>query len=197
MDKRFFVSFLVLEILIMSVWISAQESAKTDTSKKSEVRKPAGTVQLKTIRPFYYCAVEMTGDYSRHEIAFDSLYTLTSTQDVSLEGPPFGVYWNSPSDTPVEQLKWEIGFQVPDSAKVKEPLKLKQFGFSTLVGAEYQGAFDSPELRKLYGAVFTWIGQNQYRVCGPMIEKFLDIPEQKGNGSWGGQIEIWFPVVKQ
>ncbi len=184
-------------ILVASAGIFAQESAKKNTEKKSESQKPAETVQSVSVKPFYYCAIEMTGNYDQHGTAFENLYSSASAQNIASGDVPFGIYWNGPDNTPVENLKWEIGFSVPDSVLVKEPLKLKTWRFTTLARAEFNGAFSSPEMGKVYEAVFRWIGQNQYRVCGPLLEKFLDTPEQDAQGGWSGHVEIWIPVQKQ
>ena len=188
---------MVLGILLASACVSAQESVKPDAEKKPDIRKPAETVELKTIKPFFYCAVEMTGHYDQHGTAFENLYSSASAQNVNSGDVPFGIYWNGPDNTPVEKLKWEIGFSVPDSTAVKEPLKLKKWGFTTLARTEFNGPFQSPEMNKVYEAIFQWIGQNQYQLCGPVLEKFLDTPEQNAQGGWSGHVEIWLPVQKQ
>jgi len=96
--------------------------AQADTTRMGEVTPQ---VEIKTDTTFSYCAVEMTGSYDQHEAAFTKLFEEAMKQGI-YGGMPFGVYWNSPADTPVEQLKWDVGFALPAGAAPKAPLAVKK-----------------------------------------------------------------------
>lgn len=186
-----------LTILFMSTSGLAQDADKPEMEKKPEQAKPAEAIQLKTVEPFFYCAIEAMGSFDQHGKVFGQLYSEAQTQGVVSNEAPFGVYWNSPSDTPVEKLKWEVGFPIAEKKDLKEPLKLKKWEFTAMVTAEYTGPFDSPEMGKLYGDLYSWIGKNQYTVFGPTMEKFLGMPAPDAQGKFSGHVQICIPVQKQ
>lgn len=166
--------------------------AQADTTGQGQVVPP---VELKTDTAFSYVAVEMTGSYDQHEAAFTKLFEEAMNQGI-YGGMPFGVYWNSPANTPVEQLKWDVGFAMPAGAAPKAPLALKKWEFTTTASLRYRGAFGGTEMDKEYGRLFQWIADNGYMAAGPMMEVFLNAPSPDETGALYGAVEIIVPVLK-
>ena len=166
--------------------------APADTTGRGEV---VPQVELKTDTALAYVALEMIGSYDQHEAAFTKLYEAAITQGIS-GGMPFGIYWNSPGDTPIEQLKWDVGFAATPGIAPKPPLALKKWDFTTMASLKYRGVFGGTEMDRAYGRVFQWIGENGYEPAGPMMELFLNIPSPDENGALYGAIEIIVPVRK-
>ena len=189
--------FLATVIFMAVLPLSAQETAEKKAPEKAE--KVAGAEEIKLIetKPFHYCAVEMTGSYEQHPNAFMALYGGAGQQGLPMDQIPFGVYWNSPEETPEEELKWEIGFAVPDDAEIAAPLVKKQWEYTHHVTARFTGTYDSPELQALYVRIFEWAQKNGYEPAGPCMEKFLDSPVPDESGEFSGTVEVFFPVVKK
>ncbi len=166
--------------------------AQADTTRMGEVIPP---VELKTDTAFAYCAVEMTGSYDQHEAAFAKLFETAMNQGI-YGGMPFGVYWNSPANTPVEQLKWDVGFALPAGAAPKLPLAVKKWEYTTMASLRYRGAFGGVEMDKEYGRLYEWIAGNGYVAEGPMMEVFLNTPSPDESGALVGAVEIVVPVRK-
>lgn len=166
--------------------------AQADTTGQGQVVPP---VELKTDTVFSYCAVEMTGSYDQHEAAFTKLFEEAMNQGI-FGGMPFGVYWNSPASTPVEQLKWDVGFALPAGAAPKAPLAVKKWEFTTMASLKYRGVFGGVEMDKEYGRLFQWIVDNGYVAAGPMMEVFLNAPSPDETGQLYGAVEIVVPVQK-
>lgn len=152
-------------------------------------------VELRTDTVFAYCALEMTGSYDQHSAAFEKLYSEAMKQGI-YGGTPFGVYWNSPGNTPVEKLAWDVGFVLPSSQAPKEPLKLKKWEFTTAAVLEYSGAFAGEGMTNAYNAIFKWIGEHGYKPSGPMMETYLNIPSPNEQGVLVGSVEIVVPVER-
>jgi AraC family transcriptional regulator len=151
-------------------------------------------VELKVDTAFAYVALEMTGSYEQHEEGFTLLYEEAAKQNI-FGGMPFGVYWNSPSDTPVEKLSWDVGFVAPPGAAPKPPLKLKPWKFTIEATLRYTGSFGA-DMDRVYGRLYQWIGENGYRPAGPMMEIFLNTPSREEAGQLFGTVEIVVPVEK-
>jgi effector-binding domain-containing protein len=192
----------VLVLLALAAFLGSAAWAQTagtnagvpvDTSAAQ--LKISKEVELRTDTAFAYCALEMTGSYDQHSAAFEKLYAEAMKQGI-YGGTPFGVYWNSPGDTPVEKLAWDVGFIVPSSQTPKEPLKLKKWEFPTAAVLEYRGAFAGEGMTNAYNAIFKWIGEHGYKPAGPMMETFLNIPSPNEQGVLVGSVEIAVPVEK-
>jgi AraC family transcriptional regulator len=191
-------SVLVLLVALVGATSWAQdgctvEGAPADTSALDA--EPAPQVELKVDTAFAYCALEMTGSYDQHTAAFGTLYQESVKQEI-YGGLPFGIYWNSPVNTPVEKLSWDIGFLVPPGKTPQQPLKLKKWDFTTMASLKYRGAFGGEEMGKAYGTIFKWIAENGYQPAGPIMEIFLNMPSPDEQGMLVGAIEIVVPVVK-
>ncbi|HPN46289.1 MAG TPA: GyrI-like domain-containing protein [bacterium] len=174
----------LLAVLLVFQVVMAQEAAKTES------------VTLKTVEPFFYAAVEMTGTYDEHTTAFSSLYEQAGAQSLDMQQAPFGVYYNNPSSTPTEELKWEVCLTVSGEKELKAPLKLKKWDFTQVASRMYTGSYSSEEFGNAYMELFTWIQSNGYVPAGPMMEKFLTNPEQNTDGEWVGTVEMCQPVLK-
>jgi len=166
--------------------------AQADTTGRGEVTPQ---VELKTDTAFAYCAVEMTGSYDQHETAFTKLFEEAMNQGI-FGGMPFGIYWNSPANTPIEQLKWDVGFVLTPGTAPKPPLTIKKWDFTTMASLKYRGVFGGTEMDKEYGRLFQWIADNGYVAAGPMMEVFLNAPSPDESGQLYGAVEIIVPVRK-
>ena len=164
--------------------------APADTTAQGEV---APQVELKTDTAFAYCAIEMTGSYDQHEAAFEKLYQEAMNQGI-YGGMPFGIYWNSPANTPVEQLNWDVGFVLSPGTAPKPPLTIKKWDFTTMASLKYRGMFGGVDMDQAYGRLFKWIGENGYQAAGPMMEVFLNSPSPDESGVLYGAVEIIVPI---
>ena len=187
-----FIFFICLLVFLAAV-LSAQEPPTPPPPPAPPAPVPA--IEVKEITPFTYYAVEMTGTYDQHAQAFQKLYEETYKQGMSAYADPMAIYYNDPANTPVEQLKWEVGFPLEETKEIAAPLVVKKWEFATVAARMYEGAFDQ-QLAAAYAEVYQWIGGNGYTPVGPMMEKYLDMPQQNENGLWIGKMEILVPVQK-
>jgi AraC family transcriptional regulator len=200
--KKLSCIFAVLAVAALAAAASWAQSARTDSGAAPAA--PADTtvetelmpmVELKTDTAFAYVALEMTGSYDQHEAAFTKLYEEAMNQGIN-GGMPFGVYWNSPTDTPDEQLKWDVGFASTPGVAPKAPLALKKWDYTTMASLRYRGVFGGAEMSQAYGRVYQWIAENGYQPSGPMMEVFLNVPSPDENDVLYGAVEIVVPVRK-
>ncbi|MBN1465006.1 GyrI-like domain-containing protein [candidate division KSB1 bacterium] len=180
MKKILFLSCALL-LFIAQVW-------SDDEEKKTEVRE---------IKPYSYCCVEMTGSYEKHSEAFQMLYEQAGAQGLGMDFAPFGVYYSDPSQVAEAELKWEIGFELAEKAEVKAPLVLKEWPHELMAVALYEGPFSGEAFGLAHQKLSEWIVQNGYSVVGPSMEKYLSMPAQNNDGEWVGTIEIMLPVQKK
>jgi effector-binding domain-containing protein len=194
-------ALVFLAAMILTLPLSAQEKTAEETVGKvgRKATEPAIKTEVEAveIEPFTYCAVEMAGSYTQHSDAFMKLYSEAAKQGLPMAGVPFGIYYNSPEETPEEELKWEIGMPVPADKELQAPLVMKKWEYTLVAQRDFEGAYDSEELKAAYTEVYGWIYKNGYEPAGPMMEKFLTSPAQNEEGEFVGKVQIVFPVKKK
>ncbi|MBN1561604.1 GyrI-like domain-containing protein [candidate division KSB1 bacterium] len=154
-------------------------------------------VEVREIKPFWYCCVEMTGSYDQHSDAFQTLYAQAGAQGLAMDVAPFGVYYSDPSQVAEAELKWEIGLELAEKTEVKAPLVLKEWPYTLMAVMLYEGSFSGEAFGSAHQKLFQWVMQNGYDVAGPSMEKYLSMPAQNSDGEWTGTIEIVLPVQKK
>ncbi len=154
------------------------------------------SVRLVPVEAFSYAALEMKGSYDQHGNAFMELMQNAGSQGLSMAAAPFGLYYNSPDETPVDSLVWDLGIPCPDTAKVTAPLVLKKYTYPSTAALFFEGVFGSPEQNAATAALFAWIPANGYRPAGPMMERFVSMPMPTGDGGFTGRVEMVIPVEK-
>lgn len=202
--KKVLVGVVTVALALSLVQVtSAQETEekKKEKSEKAEKtekapEKKVDLIQLKEMKPFSYCALEMTGSYEQHSAAFMKLYGEAGKQGLPMYETPFGIYWNSPGEVPEEELKWEIGFAVPEDKEIQEPLKSKKCEYDLFVSRNYEGAFGFEEMGKAFGEIKIWTKENKYECIGPVIERYTSMPAKNDKGQLSGKVEILIPVKK-
>lgn len=174
----------------------AQGKDKIGASANQEAMKEE-LIEVVKSEQFLYCALEMKGSYGQHQTAFNTLYQEISSQGLSLQDFPAGIYWNNPRNTPVEELNWELGIYANSELDVKAPLKMKKWNYLLAVRKSYEGAFETENESNLINQLYTWIERNGYLPEGPLVRKFLSIPVKNELGQWAGKSEIIIPVKKK
>ncbi len=154
-------------------------------------------IKIKEMKPFEYCALEMTGSYDQHEKAIATLYEEATKQGLGNEKMPFGVYMNDPENTPEKDLSWEVGLPIKEGAEVKDPLVKKKWEYPLVAAMEYNGVFGGETLGAEYFKMFKWIAMNNYTPAGPIVEKYIGMPAKNEAGELAGHIVIMIPVEKQ
>ena len=190
-------SIIILVCVFITSFAAVAPAQEEKTAKKTAPEKTKeAPIQIKEIEPFTYCALEMKGSYDQHGIAFNNLFAVAGSQRLPLDKAPFGVYLSDPANTPEEELKWEVGFEIAEGTELKRPLVAKKWQHTTVVSKIYTGSFSEEAMSAVYGELMGWVKENGCFVCGPSLERFLSEPEFDEQGGMSGTIEIFIPVQK-
>jgi AraC family transcriptional regulator len=173
------------------------EKTKEMIIKKKGMEEKEKCIEVEEMKPFYYCALKMTGSFEQHEAAFNKLYQAAGKQGLSMDAAPFGIYFNDPETTPEEQLKWEVGLPVKEDTEVEDPLVKKKWEYPMVVTMSYKGPFSEEAMGPAYSKLYAWISENNYTTMGPMAEKYLGMPVKNEEGELSGNVLIIVPVEKQ
>jgi len=181
---------IVLIIVILSLAFGCQKKQEAEQEVDIAATEESGAATISDVAAFSYVCLPYIGSYDSHEVVIGSLMETASAQGFELVGIMLGVYYNSPMDTPEDSLVWEIGFEVPDSMEVAEPLVVKKWLFTKVAKAMHTGSYET--VAETYPKVFEFIGKKNLMPAGPTMERFLSDPKLVAPEEL--QTEIWVPV---
>ena len=168
----------------------AKEKAEACCGDKKEA-----SLKIIKMEAFPYAAVEMTGSYELHGEAFGTLYNQAGMQGLDMSAKPMGIYYNDPSDTPMDELKWDIGFKVAEGTEIKDPLKLKTSPAQKAAVDVYEGPMDE-KMNAKFEEMYTEIARQGYQPSGAMMIWYVSMPMPGADGSADGKLKIVVPVTK-
>ncbi len=175
-------------LLVFGCQKKAEEESAEVVEKAEETAEEA--ISIEEIQAFDYVYLPVTGSYANFEEAVNNLMAAVQEQSVVPAGPMIGIYYDDPEVTPVEELSWEVGFQVAEGTEVQEPLMLKKWEFTRVVKAMHVGPYE--ETANMYADIFIFMGDKGLTQAGPVMERFLDNPEEVAPEEL--KTEIWVPV---
>lgn len=154
----------------------------------------SGTISIQTTEAFVFVGLEEKGPFDRIQEAIGRLVQEMQAQNIVPAGPLLGVYYNSPDQVSVQDLRWEVGFPVTAQALIQPPLIKKEWSYTQSAVCLHQGAYEDTgeTIRKM----LDWMDDNGYVPEGPIMERYLDMnpeelrPEQL-------KTEVWIPCRKK
>ena len=150
--------------------------------------------KTEAIRVAYICG---KGPYSGIGEATGKLMAWVRSQGYQPAGPLSGVYFNSPTDTSPEKLRWEVHIpvspQTPLVKEGKEGMGVKQVSSQEVATTLHRGPYS--EVGRTYQVLMEWMGKNSYQVAGPAQEVYLNDP--RTTPPQGLLTEVRLPVKKR
>ena len=134
--------------------------------------------------PFHFVYLQKQGPFSEISAAWEEAEALFEEQQLA-KGIGCGEYLDDPALVEAEELRWRVGFLVPDSVSVKEPLSYKRLPQHTYVIATVK-AHPMVAPFKTYPALEEWGKTSAYQFVGMAYELYPD----------EGVVEVLFPVDK-
>lgn len=112
---------------------------------------------------------------------------------LEITGPPYGVYYSSPEDVSLDNMKYEVGIPFEGRAEVEGKVKVKEIPDQTVLSATHMGPYH--EVGPVYAALMDHVVSESYEMVGAPMEIYMN---NLGEVSENELItEIQFPVVKK
>ncbi|MFQ5869879.1 MAG: GyrI-like domain-containing protein [Candidatus Zixiibacteriota bacterium] len=158
-------------------------------------KKETGTVGLdinvKETSSIRFAYLENVGPYDAIGERFTEIGAMAAQQQLS--GNVIGVFFSDPEKVPAEQLRCELGIQVPPEFEAPEGFKVREIQARTVAYTVLKGPYE--EIAEDYKKIFIWVDKNDYRIEGPALEIYL-----KGGPEGPPQeylTEVRIPVMKK
>lgn len=153
-----------------------------------------GQVTVKETEPTTVAFLNMKGPYTQISESFSKLYDWIEQKGYQTSGPPMGIYFNSPSEVPDDELVWDllipIDGEVDPSQPDKQGLGVKRLKTIQVASTKHKGPYE--EVWKTYERLAFWIKQNGYKIVGPAQEVYLTNPEETPPDEL--LTEVMFPI---
>lgn len=133
------------------------------------------------------------GSYEEVPVLMGEIVGFIMAKGLQIMGPPYGVYFNSPQEVPVEELMYEIAMPFAGEATEEGRVKIKttpeQLVLSTVYKGPYSGCGDA------IGALAEHAFKNGYEIVGPPMETYISDPNETPESEL--ITEMCFPVKKK
>jgi effector-binding domain-containing protein len=147
-----------------------------------------GKIVPKKVHSFFYVLLVHRGPYSDQQQVINNFFSEIQKQNIIINEPVLGFYYNDPTTVKPEQLEWGIGATVPESLAVSKPLILTKWEIPEVLSYNYRGNPDST------GSVYTmfdeYMAKKNLAPAGPAVERYLNLGADRDSL----RIEIWFPI---
>ena len=145
-------------------------------------------IQVKEKPAFSYACMSFSGPFTTMPEKIMGFMGEFFKQGLQPAGALISVYHNSPEVVKESELKWDIGFPVPDNTQVKPPLKLTVYEKKTVLEYLHKGSYDL--LPTVYQKLANFIKAEQYEIVLPTYEFYLNSPQQVKPEKLQTRIEI-------
>jgi len=137
--------------------------------------------------------VTYKGPYDEVPVLMGEVVGFIMAKGLQMMGPPFGVYFNSPNEVPVEELMYEVGMPFAGEAEEEGRVKIKVNPEQLVLSTIYKGPYS--ECGTALGALAQHAYKNGYEIVGPPTETYLSDPNETPEKDL--ITEVWFPVIKK
>lgn len=132
------------------------------------------------------------GPFDEIPVLMGEVVGFVMAKGLQIIGPPFGVYFNSPQEVPVEELMYEVA--IPFAGEAEEGrVKIKTVPEQMVLSTIYKGPYS--ECGTAIGALAQYDYENGYEIVGPLMETYLSDPNETPESEL--LTEESFPVIKK
>lgn len=151
------------------------------------------TIALKTTPSERVAFHEHRGPYWSIGPQFTELYRYLTEND--LHGPMYARFLNEPGDVPIDELRAEIGFFVPDGFRPDESFRLdtRPPVLVAYIMFEEPSATRSHDLARLR----QWIRQSGYMASGPVTEVYHVRSGSGERETWRTEVQVPIAVFQE
>ena len=137
--------------------------------------------------------ISYKGSYEEVPVLMGEVVGFIMAKGLQIMGPPFGVYFNSPEEVPVEELMYEGAMPFAGEAEEEGRVKIKTIPEQLVLSTVYKGPYS--ECGTAIGALAQHAYQNGYEITGPPMETYISDPNETPEKDL--LTEMCFPVMKK
>jgi len=133
------------------------------------------------------------GSFDEIPVLMGEVVGFIMAKGLQMMGPPYGIFFNSPQEVPVEELMYEIAIPFAGEAEEEGRVKIKTVPEQMVLSTIHKGPYS--ECGTAIGALAQYAYQNGYEIVGPLMETYLSDPNETPENEL--LTEESFPVIKK
>lgn len=137
--------------------------------------------------------ISYKGSYDEVPVLMGEVVGFIMAKGLQMMGAPFGVYFNSPHEVPVEELLYDEGMPFAGEAKEEGRVKIKTTPEQPVLSTNYKGPYG--RAGNAIGALAEYASKNGYEIIGHPLETYISDPNETPESEL--VTEICFPVMKK
>jgi len=150
-------------------------------------------IQEKMVEEKMVAYIPAKGPFDQLMDLFGDLMGWVMSKNLQIIGPPFGIYYNSPMEVPLEELMFEVGVPIMGEAQEEGKVKIKKIPEQMVLFTMHYGPYN--EVSEVYMALADYAEKNGYEIIGAPMEIYMNNPAEVSESEL--LTEIQFPVSKK
>jgi len=150
-------------------------------------------IVIKNIPQYQVAFISEKGSYTKIPETLGKVVEWLMTQNVEIQMPIYGIYYNSPMEVSEEELEWEVGAAFIGKLEGTGEIQIKEVPEHEAVSTVFKGPYG--EAASVYMALIEHATAEGYQISGPILESYLNSPDEVPESEL--LTEVQFPVVKK
>lgn len=150
-------------------------------------------IEIKTIPSYLAAFIHQKGSYEKIPETLGKLVGWLITQNVQIQMPIYGIYYNSPLEVPELELDWEVGAVFVGELEAEGEIQIKLITEHQAVSTIFKGPYG--EAASVYGDLIEYAQKEGYQIIGPVMESYLNSPDDVDES--GLLTEVQFSVSRK
>ncbi len=150
-------------------------------------------IEIKTIPQHQVAFIHQKGSYTKIPEVLGNVVGWLMSQNVEIQMPIYGSYYNSPLEVTEEELDWEVGAAFVGELEGTDEIQIKTVPEHEAVSAIFKGPYG--EAASVYMGLIEHAANEGYHIAGAVLESYLNSPEEVPESEL--LTEVQFPVVKK
>ena len=150
-------------------------------------------IEEKKIEKRQVAYISYKGSYDEVPVLLGEVVGFIIAKGLQMMGAPFGVYFNSPNEVPVEELLYEVGMPFAGESKEERRVKIKTTPEQLVLSTTYKGPYSGAG--NAIRALSEYAYKNDYEIIGPPLETYISDPNETPESEL--LTEMCIPVLKK
>lgn len=150
-------------------------------------------IVIKNIPQYQVAFISEKGSYTKIPGTLGKVVEWLMTQNVEIQMPIYGIYYNSPLEVSEEELEWEVGTAFIGKLEGKGEIQIKEVLEHEAVSTVFKGPYG--EAASVYMALIEHATAEGYQISGSVLESYLNSPDEVPESEL--LTEVQFSVVKK
>lgn len=159
---------------------------------KSREEVKISEITVKKVEATRVAAINEQGPYEEMGKVLAELYGWLSDKGIQPAGPPFGIFYDDPSEVAPEKLRYKICFPLSQNIQGDDRIKIETIPAIEAASIIHKGPYS--EVGPAWEKLSKWIEKEGYQWAGAGREIYLNDPENTPEDELLTEIQI--PVKK-